>query len=43
MRALEATLREAVAAFHWRVIAAVAAMLWVHLMAVWGIVAATVP
>ena len=43
MRALETTLREAMAAFHWRVIAGVAVMLLVHLMAVWGIVAANVP
>jgi hypothetical protein len=43
MRALETTLREAMAAFHWRVIAAVAAMLLVHLMGVWGILAANLP
>jgi seryl-tRNA synthetase len=43
MRALETTLREAMAAFHWRAIAGVAVMLLVHLMAVWGIVAANVP
>ena len=43
MWALETTLREAMTAFHWRVVAAVAAMLLVHLMAVRGIVAANVP
>lgn len=43
MRALEATLRETMVAFHWCAIAAVAAMLWAHLMAVWGIVAVSVP